>query len=104
MEERESGMEASMQIIMYSGDAQNSALSAMDCIAEGKYEKALEWIDKSSDAIKQAHNMHIDLLQKFSAGEIVQPDLLLVHGLDHLTMATTLNSLAQKLLKMFHKQ
>lgn len=103
MDEKELGMEESMQIIMYSGDAQNSSLTAMDCIAEGRYEEAKEWIDKASGAIKQAHNMHMDLLQKFSAGETVQPDLLLVHGLDHLTMATTLNNLAQKLLKMFCK-
>lgn len=104
MEEKEAGMEESMQIIMYAGDAQNSSLTAMDCIAEGRYEEAGDWINKSLDSIKHAHNMHIDLLQKFSAGENVQPDLLLVHALDHLTMATTLSSLAQKLLKICSRQ
>ena len=100
----EHNVESSMEMIVHAGDAQSKALEAMDRVAEDDFVQAEALIEQSKECIRLAHAVHRSLLQKVSSGENVVPDLILVHAMDHLTMAETLNALARKLLKLFQRE
>ncbi|MDR1306972.1 MAG: PTS lactose/cellobiose transporter subunit IIA [Treponema sp.] len=99
----EAELEKSMEMIVFAGDAETQALEAIDCISEGNSIKAKSLFAESRNSLKKAHAIHKDLLQKIMNGEKVQPDLILVHAMDHLTAAETYNLIGQKMLNLFGK-
>ena len=99
---REDGQEMDqiMQMILLAGDAQTAALGAFDCIADGRYGEAESKLTEARKSISQAHRIHAGFLTQVAD---MQPNVLLIHALDHLTMATIYTTLAEKMAVVVKK-
>lgn len=90
-----------MQIILAAGDAQNQSKEAMDLIAQGKDEEAREKLSQARENINAAHAVHAGFLTHVMDVEV---NVLLVHALDHLTMAELLQTMADKTLNIVERR
>jgi PTS system cellobiose-specific IIA component len=94
-------LERNMTMIVLAGDAKTQSLESMDCFLEGKFDKAESLVEAAKKNLKDAHGIHKTILHKVVNGEKVEPDLLLIHAMDHLSSAETCILIAQKMCMMF---
>ncbi len=100
-ETKNSEIQNIMQIILAAGDAQNEAKEALDCLAEGNDDVAKELLGKARENINNAHAIHAGFLTHVMDVEV---NVLLVHALDHLTMAEVFQTMAEKTLNILERR
>jgi cellobiose-specific phosphotransferase system component IIA len=103
METNEANYEVSFQIIMNAGDAQDAAMKAITFSNENRFEDAEEYIKKSKEALKAAHNSQTDLMVQEANGNPVAVNPILIHAYDHYTMALMALDMAKMALEMNRK-
>ena len=90
-------------IITYSGDAKNLFMKAIRLARENNLELAQSCIDQAEDKLAQAHQRQSALIQLESAGQKIEPTVLLVHGQDHLMTAMLMKDMAEELIQVYSR-
>lgn len=96
-------MSGNFVVILHAGNAKTQCLQAIDYAEEGEFEKAQECLENAQQEINEAHKGHSDSLVKIANGEAVAVDVILIHAQDHLTSATTLHLMAEKMVRMYQR-
>ena len=90
-----------MQIIMFSGDARESCMRALDAVSEPDLEKASEMLKDAEEKIANAHHIQTDAIQSTIHGEKQEYNLLFAHAQDTLMTVYSEIHIAKKLVKIF---
>lgn len=75
------------QLISIAGEARSNAIKAIQHAKEGHFDVAEESLAAAENGLTQAHSFHMDLLAQEAGGDSVPLNIILIHALDHLTMA-----------------
>jgi len=87
-------------LITNSGAARSYAFEALDEAMSGKYDEAVDLIQKSKVEISNAHKIQTNLIQNEAAGNKTEVNLLLVHAQDHLMTSILAKDLIEKMILM----
>ena len=86
------------QLILHAGNAKTKAMEAIYASREGNFEEAEKDLEEAETELNEAHKCQTAMLVGAANGEKLEMDILLVHALDHLSMATTTLDLAEELV------
>lgn len=93
-------VEEAMSIIMHAGDARVFCKNALDCLAEGKVEQALEEMKGANKEIAEAHHIQTDCIQGAIRGEEFEYNVLFAHAQDTLMTIYSEINIAEQLIKI----
>ena len=90
--------EQALEIIVRAGNAKAILLEMLDGIGDEEYDfkKAEEKLEQAKAEMIAAHDIHFDMLQRFSAEGITELNILLIHAEDHLMAAQIIFDVAEK--------
>lgn len=91
------------ELILNSGNARNYALEAIQFAEQGDFEAAEEKMKNCDEILTRAHEFHTKLLFNEASGESVEavtPNLILIHGQDHLMAAMTIRDVSQHMIQL----
>lgn len=103
-EVNEKDYELAFQIIVTAGDAKSYAYQAIDAASEYDFDKYEELLKKAKEGYIKCHEIQTGLLNKEAGGEKNDVNIFLVHGQDHLTMASMAIDNAQMVKKIYERQ
>jgi cellobiose PTS system EIIA component len=92
--------QATMQLIIHSGNARTLAYEAFDVALAGDFAGAAAKLREANEEISRAHAQQTTMIQQEAAGTGVPPTLLLVHGQDHLMTALAELNLMERLIRV----
>lgn len=92
--------ERKFEIVLHAGNAESSAMMAMEAAREGRFDDADSLMGEAETELAEAHRLHTAVLQLAAGGTDIPMDVLLVHAQDHLSMATVLKSVAEESLAL----
>lgn len=92
--------EKKFEIVLHAGNAESSALMAMEAAREHRFEEAETLQNDAATELAEAHKLHTAVLQLAASGTHVDMDVLLVHAQDHLSMATVLKEVAVEIISL----
>ena len=93
----------SFQIISAVGTARSMYIEAIQASKQGDIDKARQLIQEGEDIFVEGHKAHASLVQKEAAGEVVIPQLLLVHAEDQLMSAEAFKIIASEFVCLYEK-
>lgn len=88
------------QIISFAGDSKSNSLLALDCAGKDEFDAADKYLEEAGQELIKAHELHSNLLQKFSSGSEVQVNILLTHAQDHFMNAILAKDLISEMVKI----
>lgn len=86
------------EIIANAGTAKGCALEAIDASSDGDFEEADRLLAEGREEMHACHDAQFGMLQQEASGKPVELNVILVHSLDHLTMAIMTLDLAEKII------
>jgi PTS system cellobiose-specific IIA component len=92
-----------MQLVAGAGDSRSHSMEAIMHAKEGEFEEARECLKNASKAMKETHDVQLDLLGAEIRGESPGLSLLMVHAQDHISMAILARDMAQEFLDLYEK-
>ena len=102
--ERMEGIElVCFKMISALGAAKSSFMEAIQEAKQGHFERAHQCIEEGEKYHVEGHEAHFGLLQKETAGEHVDLNLLLVHAEDQLMSAEFLKITAEEIIAVYEK-
>ncbi|PHP53339.1 PTS lactose/cellobiose transporter subunit IIA [Actinomyces ruminis] len=97
-------IDASMQILIHSGDARRETYRAVEAMEQSEFAQATALLDAADGCIRQAHQVHTTLIQQEADGEQIAYAALFSHAQDTLMTAYSELRLVRKLLPVFRSQ
>jgi PTS system cellobiose-specific IIA component len=98
------GMELiSFQMIAALGEAKQFIMQAIEGASKGDFEAANRLIEQCKEKIKEAHQVHFELIQKEANGEKVDIGLLFMHAEDQLLTTGLMKDMAEQFIKIYKK-
>lgn len=94
------GQEA-MQIIAYSGVAKSNYVEALQLAKRKLYKEAEEKIQEGDNIIKNAHDSHMELLQKEASENAPQVSMLVLHAEDQFMSCETIKLMALEIIELY---
>lgn len=91
------------KLILHSGNAKVNAMLAIESAEKSNFDESYRLLKMAYDDLKKAHEVQTQLIYSEANGEILAPDILLVHAQDHLTMATMCIDNCEIFLKLYLK-
>ncbi|MGF0048189.1 PTS lactose/cellobiose transporter subunit IIA [Streptococcus hyointestinalis] len=91
---------ATMTLIAHSGDARSLAFKALEFAKEGNFSEAEEYLKKSDEESKLAHQGQTELLVEEANGGKHEFNLLLVHAQDHLMTSMLAVELIREIIQL----
>lgn len=88
-------------IILHSGNSRTMVHEGFDLMRSKEFEKAEEKLDEATSELTAAHQSQTTLMQKYTAGEEVNTDIIMVHAQDHLMTTMTLREVALEMLSLY---
>jgi PTS system cellobiose-specific IIA component len=89
------------QLISTAGDARSSAMEAIKKAREFKFDEAEDLLKKANETLIKAHNIQTSLLTNEANGKKNDINIILIHALDHLTMAIMTIDDAKELISLY---
>ena len=90
------------EIIAYAGDGKSYALEAIENAEEGDFASAEENLKNSEESIRQAHQVHTNLLVKEAQDPgCVTATMMLIHASNHLSVAEISVELAERFVRVY---
>lgn len=102
MEENEKAL-IPFQLISIAGNARSLAIKAVQQAKEGSFDEALKLLEESNDELVKSHQFQTDLLVNEARGMINDVNILLVHAMDHLSMAIETIDNAETSINLYQK-
>ncbi|MFJ5964965.1 PTS lactose/cellobiose transporter subunit IIA [Bacillus sp. NPDC093026] len=93
--------QVSFQLILHSGNARSKLLQSLKRYREYAEEEAFELMKEAEEDLRNAHDIHFQMVQKEASGEVANFSLLLIHAEDHLMSTITIKELVGELLPLF---
>ncbi|MEK2534903.1 PTS cellobiose transporter subunit IIA [Tetragenococcus halophilus] len=88
-------------IILHSGNSRTMVHEGFELMRNGEYEKAEEKLQEANDELTAAHQSQTSLMQKYTSGEDVNMDIIMVHAQDHMMTTMTLREVAIEMLSLY---
>ncbi|GEL09164.1 PTS cellobiose transporter subunit IIA [Salisediminibacterium halotolerans] len=101
--EQEELQTVAFQIILHSGSARTSIQEAFTQMRNGEYREAEKKLEEANEEIVAAHKSQTELLQKYSHGETITVEIIMVHAQDHLMNVMTLKDMAEEMIHLHEK-
>lgn len=98
MNMNEEKYEIATELIAHAGTAKSCALEAIDEAADGKFDSAEELLKEGRAEMAGAHKTQFGILAQEASGTSVEVNIILVHALDHVTMAVMTLDLAERII------
>ncbi len=95
--------ETAFELIAHAGTAKGYALEAIDEAAEGDFEAAEQSIAEGRGEMASSHDVQFAMITQEAQGRPVELNLILVHALDHLTMAIMTLDLAERIVELYKR-
>ncbi|EKF35286.1 MULTISPECIES: PTS lactose/cellobiose transporter subunit IIA [Bacillus] len=95
------GEQVSFQLILHSGNARNKLLQSLKQFREGQEKEAFDFMKEAEDDLRNAHDIHFQMVQQEAKGETTPFSLLLMHAEDHFMSTLTIKELVGELLPIF---
>ena len=89
------------QVISTAGDARSSAMEATKKAREFKFNEAEDLLKEANETLIKSHNIQTSLLTDEANGKKNDINIILIHALDHLTMATMAIDDAKELISLY---
>lgn len=89
------------EMITHAGTAKSCALMAVEDARNFDFASADENMAAAKDEMKAAHDSQLGMLQSEAQGNPVELNIILVHALDHLTMAIMSMDYANEMIEMW---
>ena len=86
------------ELILHAGNAKSKAMEAIYASREKDFEEAEKDLKEAEKELNEAHKCQTAMLVGEANGEKLTMDVLLVHALDHLSMATVTLELSEELV------
>lgn len=93
--------ENAMMMILYSGNANQKAFSALRKIKTREFDEAKALIEEARKESLKAHEIQTSLLTKIASGEQVELDVLIVHAQDHLMNSVLAIDMIDEMIEVF---
>lgn len=84
------------ELILHAGNARSKSMEAIYACREKRNDEATQLILEAKQDLISAHKCQTKMLFEEANGEKVEMNVLLVHALDHLSMATITCDLAEE--------
>ncbi|WP_103063699.1 PTS lactose/cellobiose transporter subunit IIA [Actinomyces qiguomingii] len=97
-------IDASMQILIHSGDARRETYRAVEAMEQSDFTEATAFLDAADGCIRRAHQVHTALIQQEAEGERIAYAALFSHAQDTLMTAYSELRLVRRLLSVFRAQ
>lgn len=89
------------QLISVAGDSRSSALMAIQKAKKFKFAEAENLLRAANDEFIKSHDIQSKLLTNEAQGSKSELNVILVHSLDHLTMATMALEEAKEMIELY---
>ena len=86
------------ELILHAGNAKSKAMEAIYASREKDFIIAQKNLEEAEKELNEAHKSQTSMLVGEANGEKLEMNILLVHALDHLSMATVTLELAEELV------
>ncbi len=86
------------ELILHAGNAKSKAMEAIYASREKDFITAQKNLEEAEKELNEAHKSQTAMLVGEANGEKLEMNVLLVHALDHLSMATVTLELAEELV------
>lgn len=86
------------ELILHAGNAKSKAMEAIYASREKDFITAQKNLEEAEKELNEAHKSQTAMLVGEANGEKLEMNILLVHALDHLSMATVTLELAEELV------
>lgn len=86
------------ELILHAGNAKSKAMEAIYASREKDFITAQKNLEEAEKELNEAHKSQTAMLVGEANGEKLEMSILLVHALDHLSMATVTLELAEELV------
>lgn len=96
----EKDYEIAFQMIVIAGDSKSDAMESIRAARQGNLAKARELLDSADKKMIEVHKLQNGMIQEEARGNAVEVNIILVHALDHITMAVMARDLAAELVEM----
>ncbi|OLP64512.1 Oligo-beta-mannoside-specific phosphotransferase enzyme IIA component [Bacillus pumilus] len=93
--------QVSFQLILHSGNARSKLLQSLKRFRESQEEEAFQLMKEAEDDLRNAHDIHFQMIQQEASGEVTKFSLLLMHAEDHFMSTMTIKELVGELLPLF---
>lgn len=90
-------------IILHSGNSRTLVHESFELMRNKKFEKAEQKLDEANNELTSAHQTQTSLMQRYTSGEEVNTDIIMVHAQDHLMTTMTLREVALEMLSLYQK-
>lgn len=99
--ETEELQQVAFEIILYSGEGRTLIHEAFEAMRKEEYEASFQKLEESNDKLVEAHKAQTTLLQKYSSGDKIEMEVIMVHAQDHLMTTMTLREVALEMLELY---
>src|SRR5699024_8595233 len=101
--EQEQIQNVAFEIILHSGSSRTKIHESFELMRNKEFDNADTKLEEANDDLLSGHQSQTDLLQKYSSGETVNTDIIMVHAQDHLMTTMTLREVALEMLYLYKK-
>lgn len=91
-------------IILHSGNSRTLIHEGFGFMRNGEFERTEEKLEEANSELTAAHKSQTSLMQKYTSGEDVNMDIIMVHAQDHLMTTITLREVALEMLELYRRQ
>lgn len=88
------------EMILHAGTAKSCALMAVEAARGFDFTGADGYLEEAEREMKEAHDAQLAMIQSEAQGTPVELNIILVHALDHLTMAIMAMDNAREMIEM----
>jgi len=103
-EQNNEDLRATMNIIIFSGDARALIMHAMDLIGDFKYDEAETLMKDAHTKLVEAHALQTNKVQQEADGKKIEYSVLFTHAQDTLMTVNTEYNMVHHLIKIFRKR
>lgn len=93
-----------MEIIAYAGVAKSNYVLAMKMAKKHEFIEAQEKLLEGDSILKQAHDLHLGLLQKEAVENEAQVSMLVLHAEDQFMSCETIKLMVEEFIDIYKKE
>ena len=93
----------SFEIVSYSGEARSKLLLAVEKAKQQKFDECDKLVEEADQALVEAHNVQMDVMQQEALGNPVEMGFIMVHAQDHLMTTLLFKDIIGTLIDVYRK-
>ena len=92
--------ENSFETISFAGTAKSAAMEAIAAGSRGDFDEAEQLLKQAEECMLEAHHLQTNMITQEMRGNSVEVNIILLHAMDHLSMAQTAMDMAAVILQL----